>query len=118
VIANLFSADKAEEFAYSLGVGMQSHLVSEHNRWELPAGITADKLIRRLKGTAFTDRGSRLNGQAVDLLAAWAAAHPDEKLSADVGWRPEDAYDTAGLQPAEPNRLVEQIRSGAGPRRA
>lgn len=118
VVANLFSADRREEFAYSLGVGIQSRLVSESNRWELPAGIGAGQLIRRLKGDAFFDRGSRLNGQPVDLLAAWHAAHPGETLSADVGWRPEDAYDTAGLRPADPDRLAERIRADAGPRRS
>lgn len=118
VASNLFSADRAEDFAYSLGVGVQSRLVSEGNAWELPAGIRADQLIRRLKGTAFVDRGSRLNGQPVDILAAWRATHPGETLLADVGWRPDDVYDTAALRPADPNRLVEQIRAGAGPRRA
>lgn len=117
VASNLFSANRAEEFGYSLGVGMQSRIVSEDNRWELPPGIGADRLIRRLKGTVFLDRGSRLNGRPVDLLAAWHAAHPGEPLSADVGWAPEAFYDTAPLRPAEPNRLVEQIRAGAGPRR-
>jgi pectate lyase len=117
VASNLFSATQAEEFSYSLGVGMQSRIVSEDNRWELPPGIGADRLIRRLKGTVFLDRGSRLNGRPVDLLAAWHATHPGEPLSADVGWAPEAFYDTAPLRPAEPNRLVEQIRAGAGPRR-
>ncbi|PTT87225.1 pectate lyase [Pelomonas sp. HMWF004] len=118
VACNLFSADRAEDFAYSLGVGLQSRLVSEFNRWELPPAITPDRLIRRLKGSAFTDRGSRLNGQPVDLHAAWQAAHPAETLSIDVGWQPEAAYETTGLQPVQPDRLVEQIRAGTGPRRA
>lgn len=111
VVSNLFSADRAEDFGYSLGVGIQSRLVAEGNAWELPPGIGADRLIRRLKGTAFADRGdNRLNGQPVVL--------PAEGLSPDVGWAPETFYDTAPLRPAEPNRLVERIRTGAGPRRA
>jgi len=118
VASNLFSANQREDFGYSLGVGIQSRLVSEGNAWELPAGIGADQLIRRLKGTAFVDRGSRLNGQPIDILAAWQAAHPGESLSADVGWRPEDVYDTAALRSTDPNRLVEQIRTAAGPRLA
>lgn len=117
VASNLFSADRAEDFGYSLGVGIQSRLVSEFNAWQLPAGIGAAQLMRRLKGSAFVDRGSRLNGRPVDIGAAWRAAHPDEALSSDVGWRPEEAYDTAALRPADPDRLVEQIRTGAGPRR-
>ncbi len=118
VVSNLFTADRAQDVGYSLGVGVRSRLVSEFNRWELPAGIPPHQLVRRLKGTAFSDRSSRVNGEPVDLLAAWNAAHPGEPLSADVGWRPQQAYDVAGLHPADSNRLVEQIRTGAGPRRA
>jgi pectate lyase len=118
VVSNLFSADHAEEFGYSLGVGVQSQLFSEHNRWELPAEITADRLIRRLKGSAFSDQDSRLNGRPVDIRTAWRAAHPGETLSADVGWRPDEAYEAAALRPRQPDQLVEQIRRGAGPRRA
>lgn len=118
VASNLFSADQAEDVGYTLGVGVQSRLVAEFNRWELPAGVPAGQLIRQLKGTAITERGSRLNGQPVDLLAAWRAAHPTQTLGPDAGWRPQEAYDTAPLQPADPNRLAEQIRAGAGPRRA
>jgi pectate lyase len=99
-------------------VGLQSRLFSEHNRWELPAGITPDRLIRRLKGTAFVDQNSRLNGQPIDILAAWAAAHPTEPLSGDLGWRPDDSYDAAPLRPLNPDHLAEQIRRGVGPRRA
>ena len=117
VVANLFSADTAEDFGYSLGVGMQSRLFSEHNRWELPASVTPDRLIRRLKGNAFLDRASLLNGQPVDILGAWHAAHPGESLSADVGWQPDTAYDAAALRPARPDQLAEQIRAGAGPQR-
>jgi pectate lyase len=118
VVSNLFSADHPEDVGYSLGVGIQSRLVSEHNHWQLPPGVTADKLIRRLKGSALFESGSRLNGQPVDLLAAWRAAHPGETLSTDVGWRPEEFYDTTALRSADANRLVEQIRAGAGPRLA
>lgn len=117
VASNLFSADRTEDFGYSLGVGLQSRLVSDGNAWELPAGIGPERLLRRVKGHALLDRGSRLNGQPVDLLAAWSAAHPDEALSADVGWRPEDEYDVTGLTAADPQRLPAQIRAGAGPRR-
>ena len=109
VACNLYSADRAEDFGYSLGVGYQSQIVAESNNWQLPAGIGADRLIRRLKGSALTDRGgNRLNGNPVVLTA--------EGLSPDVGWRPEDSYDTARLRAADANRLVEQLRAGVGPR--
>jgi len=116
VVANLFSADRAEDFGYSLGVGIKSRLYSEFNTWELPPEVKADKLIRRLKGNAFFDRGSRLNGQPVDVLAAWQAAHPGEPLAADIGWRPDESYDAQALRPADPALLAGQIRAGVGPR--
>ncbi|MCE4554621.1 pectate lyase family protein [Roseateles cellulosilyticus] len=118
VVANLFSADRAEDFGYSLGLGMHSRLVAEHNRWELPDSVTADQLIRRLKGSGLVDRDSRLNGHPVDLLAAWQAAHPGELLAADVGWRPDASYNAVALRPADLDHLADQIRAGAGPRRA
>ncbi len=117
VACNLFSADRAEDFGYSLGIGYQSQIVSEFNHWQLPPGVPAGQLIRRLKGSALADRGSRLNGRPVDLVAAWNAARPTDTLAADAGWRPADAYETRGLQPADPDRLAEQIRAGVGPRR-
>jgi pectate lyase len=111
VAGNLYTADRAEDFGYSLGIGHQSRIVAEANSWALPPGIGAERLVRRLKGTALADRGSnRLNGRPVALAT--------EGLSPDVGWRPEDAYDTAPLQLGDLDRLVEQIRAGAGPRRA
>ncbi|MFT7724721.1 MAG: polysaccharide lyase family 1 protein [Roseateles sp.] len=116
VASNLFSAGHAADFGYSLGVGLRSRLVSDDNAWELPAVIPAHRLLRRLGGSALLDRGNRLNGRPVDLRAAWNAAHPDEPLSADVGWRPEDAYDAAALRTAHPDRLAERIRAEAGPR--
>ncbi len=116
VVANLFSANRAEDFGYSLGLGQGSRLISEHNRWELPEGLGADRLVRMLKGQVFSDRGSRLNGRPVDLRAAWQARHPEQPLSADVGWRPDEHYDTAALQPRDPDALAGQIRQGAGPR--
>lgn len=118
VASNLFSADRVEDYGYSLGLGHQSHIVSEFNHWQLPADVTADRLIRRLKGTALAARDNWLNGRPVDLLAAWQVANPGETLGSDVGWRPETAYDVSALRPTRPDRLVEQIRAGVGPRPA
>ena len=118
VVSNLYSADQAEDVGYTLGAGIQSRLYAEHNRWELPAGVAPGQLIRRLKGSAIVVRDSRLNGQPVDLLQAWQAAHPAETLAADVGWQPDEAYDAAALRPSRPDQLADEIRAGAGPRRA
>lgn len=109
VAANLFSADRAEDYGYSIGIGIQSRIVAEANVWQLPAGIGPERLVRRLKGTTFADRGgNRLNGRPVVL--------PMQGLSPEVGWAPESFYDTAALRPADLDQLAERIRAYAGPR--
>lgn len=117
VACNLFSAERADEFAYSLGLGLGSRVVAEFNAWQLPATVPASQLVRRLKGDVLAGRGNHLNGHPVDLRAAWQAAHPGQTLAGDAGWRPEDAYDTRALREADPARLAALIRAGAGPRR-
>ena len=69
---NLFSADSAAEYAYSLGLGFRSKVVAEDNAWQLPAQVPAHALLRVLKGTALAAQGNVLNGQPVDLRAAEA----------------------------------------------
>lgn len=81
---NLFAGPA--DGGYSLGIGHRSRLFSERNVWQTAA--PAARLTRWLKGTAFFDRGSLLNGQPVDLLAALRAANPGVEIGGDVGWQP------------------------------
>jgi len=108
VASNLFSAERAEEFGYSLGIGLQSRLVADDNLWALPPGIGAERLARRLGGQVLLARRNRLNGRPVEL--------PMQGLSPEVGWAPEDCYDIAPLRADDPDRLAERIRASAGPR--
>ena len=77
---------------------------------ELPATYSS-WLIRVLKGTAFADRDSLLNGKPVDVLAAWAAAHPGVEMAADVGWTP-----TLFMPMDAAADVAAKVRAGAGKR--
>ena len=108
---NLFvgRSDVPYAYGYSLGVGLGSKIFSERNVWELPADVGAGGIGRLLKGRAFFDRESLLNGQPVDLLAALRAANPGTEISNDVGWQPSlfEPLDAAA-------EVAVKVRVGAG----
>jgi pectate lyase len=96
-------------FGYSIGVGFNSHVFSENNVWETPAGVSQDKLARLWKGSAFFDRGSLHNGRPVDLFEALKAANPGTTISADVGWQPQLH---GPIEPAA--EVARSVRASAG----
>lgn len=97
-------------FEYSIGVGVKSRVFSERNVWELPAAIANPQHLTKLwKGDAFFDRGSLLNGQAVDLLAALRAANPAATVNGDVGWTP-----TLHLPQDPAEQVSAKVKAGAG----
>lgn len=99
---NLFESrpDDAYPFAYSIGVGFQSRIVSQHNVWVTPPDVASTRLVRALKGTHFLDQGSLHNGSAVDLRASWQP---------DLGWTPHYWLD---LDAAD--AVAARVRQGAG----
>ncbi|MEF7614383.1 hypothetical protein V4F39_10730 [Aquincola sp. MAHUQ-54] len=111
VYNNLYtgSSEPPYAFGYSIGVGVNSRVFSEHNVWRLTGDVPATAIVKLWKGQTFFDRGSLLNGQPVDLLAQLRQANPAAALSADVGWQPA----LAGR--VEPARDVERnVRASAG----
>jgi len=102
-------SDADYAYAYSIGVGIDSRIYSERNVWELGADVRPGQLLRLLKGAAFFDSGSLLNGAPVDLLGALRAANPAASLSADVGWQPGLVEN---MDAAE--SVAAKVRSGAG----
>jgi len=90
VYNNLFDGRHGGGFAYaySLGVGVQSAIVSEANVWLTAPEVGANKLVRALKGERFADRGSLHNGQPVDLVAALRETYPQVSWSGEAGWKP------------------------------
>lgn len=117
VYNNLYLVDEAgpDAYAYSIGIGHQSRIVSQRNVWQTPATVGTARLTAWLKGTALSDAGSLHNGQPVDLLAAARAAHPTLALSDDVGWTPSLA---AGLDRVEDVAPKVREHAGAGRWRA
>jgi pectate lyase len=107
---NLYTLADDGRHGYSIGVGHESAIYSEHNAWLSPPGLGADKLVRWLKGSRFFDQGSQLNGSPVDLLAALRASAPvDQAISPDLGWRPAAVpavHDAAAVP--------QRVRAGAG----
>ncbi|MFZ2990979.1 pectinesterase family protein, partial [Ideonella sp.] len=79
---------KRSDFSYSLGVGLQSRLISENNAWETSPDISTQRLVRAFKGDTFLDRGSLHNGQPVDLLAALRSTPAGAAVGPEVGWQP------------------------------
>jgi pectate lyase len=77
-----------EAYSYSFGVGVSSHLVAEANAFDLPEGVEASKIIYNWKGTGLTVDTNEVNGEPVDLLAAFNAANPAATLGDDAGWTP------------------------------
>ncbi|WP_083748609.1 pectinesterase family protein [Pelomonas sp. KK5] len=112
VYDNLFvgRSDVPYAYGYSLGVGVNSRIVSEANAFDMSADIPAGKLVHWWKGSVFSDRGSVLNGKPVDLLAELRAANPQASLSAEVGWQPQ--WLAEPVEPAE--QAAARIREAAG----
>jgi pectate lyase len=68
----------AYEYVYSWGIGVESHLVAEHNALTLSREIPRANVIGYYKGTSMTENDNLVNGRPVDLLAVHnAAADPD-----------------------------------------
>jgi len=73
---------------YALGVGIASQIYDQNNYYVLPISFPAAKIIKVYKGTAIYTQGDLVNGQSVDLLAAYNAANTPA-LSGTVGWTPQ-----------------------------
>lgn len=90
VYNNLFDGRHTSSYpyAYSLGVGLQSSIISQRNVWLTAPDVGTGKLVRVLKGDRFVDQESLHNGQPVDIVGALRAANPQLSISSDPGWVP------------------------------
>ncbi|MEV3991648.1 pectate lyase [Streptomyces sp. NPDC049837] len=90
-------------YAYSFGVGFESGLYAEKNAFTLPEGVAAGKILKKWKDAPVTAVGNRVNGRAVDLVAAHNALNPEDPLRSGAGWTPtlrtkvDDARAVPGL---------------------
>lgn len=88
VYNNLYNQATNSKLQYALGVGISSQIYAQNNYYVLPAGFPAANIIKVYSGTAIYTKGDIVNGQPVDLLAAYNAAHTPA-LSGTVGWTPQ-----------------------------
>jgi pectate lyase len=108
---NHYVVTDGASYVYSLGVGLQSHLVAQDNAFTLPAGVGADRTVAYWKGTAMTADHNAVNGVTTDLLAAFNAAHPDTPIASGAGWTPTLR---PHVDPPAAVPCVVDARAGAG----
>lgn len=108
VVNNLFVATDPARYGYSIGLGRRCRIVSEDNAWEA-RGIDPARVLRPLGGAHFSDRGSIVNGEPADLVAAFRRAHPARELDHRPAFEP---LPVAGHLPAA--QVAGRVRSGAG----
>jgi pectate lyase len=109
VYNNLYLITDAARHGYSLGVGHRSRIFSQANAWEWPADAPGRPRMRWWGGDVFSDRGSLLNNQPFDLLAALREANPGRVIDGNVGWTPPHA---AAIDAA--SEVSDRVRARAG----
>lgn len=97
-------------FQYFWGAGKESSIVAESNAVELIDPASVPRIIAGWGGTELSASDTLVNGEPVDVLAAYnaSAASP---LSSAVRWDPAEAY------PYEPDPAADVaaiVRAGAG----
>jgi pectate lyase len=110
VYNNYYVVNRPEEYSYSLGVGVFSHIYAEKNYFRISPDLPAAELITEFDGTQLYAAGNVVNGRPVDLLATYNAAN-DPDLVLDDTWKPElrTRVDSVWAVPA-----IVRARAGAG----
>ncbi|WP_431261018.1 pectinesterase family protein [Roseateles chitinivorans] len=111
VANNLYvaTADGDYPYGYSIGVGIESQVLSEANAWETASGIGPERVARLLKGDRLSDRGSSFNGAPFDPARSLRVANPDKAVVDDAGWTPPYR-----LPIGVARDVAAQVRAGAG----
>lgn len=108
VANNLFLAPDAGHYGYSIGLGHRARIVSDANVWETDTAIASSRLVRPLRGTQFTDRGSLHNGAPISWPAFDAPAFEPPPVANLLPARDVAAAVRAGAG-AEAWRLVHNL---------
>ncbi|MEV0646170.1 polysaccharide lyase family 1 protein [Phytomonospora sp. NPDC050363] len=103
------------DYAYAIGVGVQSAVYAENNAFVLADGAAPEDLLYDWGGTAITEKGNRVGDsvwslRSVSLLDVYNAAHEPD-LGADAGWVP--ALRRGPVLPAAVVPLVTALTAGA-----
>ncbi|WP_432496977.1 pectinesterase family protein [Kineococcus auxinigenes] len=84
VYDNTYRVTGPETYAYSWGVGVESSIIARENTFELAEGVGPERIVENWGGTGIDATGTLVNGEEVDVLAAYNAANPDRPLSRTV----------------------------------
>lgn len=107
------SAQAAEKYGYSWGVGVESQIYAENNHFRVDDVVLPEYFIERFNGQRIHASGTLLNGvshnSAIDPVAAFNAANSNTLLGT-VDWTP------TLHGPIESTRTVPvSVKQGAGP---
>jgi len=97
-------------FQYFWGAGRESSIVAEANAVELVDPASVSRVVAGWGGTELRASDTLVNGEPVDVLAAYNAT-ASAPLSSVVRWNPADAY-AYTLDPVRD--VAEIVRAGAG----
>lgn len=111
VYNNLYEQTRPGLFSYYWGAGIESSIVAENNAIELADGVDPARVVAEWKGTQLRETGTLVNGEPVDVVAAFNAAAPPLPLADTARWTPADHYDPV-VQPTE--EVAAAVRAGAG----
>ena len=109
---NLYVVHDALAFGYSIGVGHRADILSQHNRWDTPATLPPQRLLRRLGNGTLRDEGSRHNGQPLVALAAPVA--PAGAPASSSPFTPPPWQPPYRLRPDPADEAAARVRAGAG----
>jgi pectin methylesterase-like acyl-CoA thioesterase len=107
VVRNVYRVPPDSPYGYSLGLGVRSRVLADHNVWLTP-GLPPQRLVRLLGATHFVDRGTLVDGRPVSLHAALRGTPEGQALDPDVGWSPPYSL------PSAPPDWPEQVLHAAG----
>lgn len=110
VYNDLYEQTEEGLFQYFWGAGRESSLYAENNAFELAEGVDPGRIIAEWGGTRLFETGSLVDGEVVDLVAAFNATAEDP-LEPTARWTPSDHYSYELL---DPTQVAEVVRASAG----
>lgn len=110
VYNDLYEQTEEGLFQYYWGSGRESSLIGENSAFELAAGVDPARIVAEWGGTMLAESGSLVNGEPVDLVAAFNAS-AETPLEDAARWTPSDHYAYELLDTAD---VAGVVRASAG----
>lgn len=112
VYNELYEQTREGIFQYYWGAGVDSSIYAQNNAFELAPGVDPARIIGRYKGERLFETGSTVNGEPVDLLAAYNASVGEaDRLADEARWTPTLH---GGIDPTWAVPAIVRSSAGAG----